>query len=118
MRCNFAVLCDLAVPCCANMLRHRRACIACRLFRTPRPWRYGSLYLPEGSKNLDNPEFALEPGSKVGGPIRQLGNRGCDAAGGSVCSALQRWRHARLAIDQACAGSHLLSHCRRRWLAR
>ncbi|PRW20778.1 Meiotic nuclear division 1 [Chlorella sorokiniana] len=36
-----------------------------RLFRTPRPWRYGSLYLPNGSKNLDNPEFALEPGTKA-----------------------------------------------------
>ncbi len=33
----------------------------------PRPWRYGSLYLPDGSKNLDNPEFALEPGTKVRG---------------------------------------------------
>jgi len=40
-----------------------------RLFRQPRPWQYGHLYLPEGSKNLGNPEFELEPGSKVGGQV-------------------------------------------------
>ena len=36
-----------------------------RLLRGPRPWRYGSLYLPEGSRNLGNEEYALEPGTKV-----------------------------------------------------
>ncbi|KAL4451643.1 hypothetical protein ABPG75_007305 [Micractinium tetrahymenae] len=36
-----------------------------RLFRGPRPWRYGHLYLPEGSANLGAPEFALRPGSKA-----------------------------------------------------
>lgn len=43
-----------------------------RLLRGPRPWRYGSLYLPEGSKNLGNEEYALEPGSKVRAPICSL----------------------------------------------
>lgn len=38
-----------------------------RLLRQPRPWRYGHVLLPEGSKNLGNPEYALAPGSKVGG---------------------------------------------------
>jgi hypothetical protein len=36
-----------------------------KLFRQPRPWRYGHLYLPEGSKNLGNPTYALQPGSQV-----------------------------------------------------
>lgn len=40
-----------------------------RLLRGPRPWRYGSLYLPEGSKNLGSPEYALEPGTKVGAGV-------------------------------------------------
>lgn len=37
-----------------------------RLMLSPQPWRFGSLFLPEGSRNLGSPEFALEPGSKVG----------------------------------------------------
>ena len=36
-----------------------------RLFRGPRPHRFGHVYLPEGSKNLGNPEYALAPGTKV-----------------------------------------------------
>lgn len=36
-----------------------------RLLRSPRPWRFGHLYLPSGSSNLGNPEYALAPGSQV-----------------------------------------------------
>jgi hypothetical protein len=36
-----------------------------RLWREPGPWRFGHIMLPEGSKNLGNPEFALTPDTKV-----------------------------------------------------
>jgi hypothetical protein len=36
-----------------------------RLLRGLRPHRFGHLYLPEGSKNLGSPEYALAPGSKA-----------------------------------------------------
>ena len=35
------------------------------LLRGPQPWRFGSLLLPEGSKNLGAPEYALRPGTQV-----------------------------------------------------
>jgi Lon protease-like protein len=31
----------------------------------PRPWRFGHLYLPEGSRNLGSPEYDLVPGTKA-----------------------------------------------------
>ncbi|KAI3437687.1 hypothetical protein D9Q98_000136 [Chlorella vulgaris] len=36
-----------------------------RLWREPGPWRFGHIMLPEGSKNLGNPEFALTPDTKA-----------------------------------------------------
>jgi hypothetical protein len=35
------------------------------LMRGPRPWRFGHLYLPDGSRNLGRDDFALQPGSKA-----------------------------------------------------
>jgi hypothetical protein len=31
----------------------------------PRPWRFGHIYLPEGSRNLGSPEYALEPRTRA-----------------------------------------------------
>ena len=35
------------------------------IFRGPRPWRFGHLYLPGGTANLDTSEYALEAGSQA-----------------------------------------------------
>lgn len=36
-----------------------------QLMAGPRPWHFGHVYLPEGSRNLGNPEYDLAPGSKA-----------------------------------------------------
>eukprot|EP01023_Acetabularia_acetabulum_P064819 TRINITY_DN8499_c2_g2_i1.p1 TRINITY_DN8499_c2_g2~~TRINITY_DN8499_c2_g2_i1.p1 ORF type:complete len:467 (+),score=38.76 TRINITY_DN8499_c2_g2_i1:135-1535(+) len=36
-----------------------------RLMESPKPWYFGHMYLPEGSKNLSNPEYELREGSSA-----------------------------------------------------
>ena len=36
-----------------------------KLLATPQPWLYGHVYLEGGVENLDNPEYALESGTKA-----------------------------------------------------
>ena len=36
-----------------------------KLLATPQPWFYGHVYLEGGVENLDNPDYALKPGSKA-----------------------------------------------------
>jgi Lon protease-like protein len=31
----------------------------------PKPWQFGHVYLPGGSRNLGSPEYELAPGSKA-----------------------------------------------------
>ena len=36
-----------------------------KLLTGPRPWQFGHIYLPGGSKNLGNPQYELAPGSSA-----------------------------------------------------
>lgn len=69
---------QLDLPLCRwsfNLLPHHRAALNVHqpqytllfegLLTRPRPWLYFHVLLPGGVSNLDNPEYALEPGSKA-----------------------------------------------------
>lgn len=131
-------LCPASVPCAAQ----RSSCCSSvrRLFRAPKPWRFGSLYLPDGSKNLDNPEFSLEPGTKVRcwakvrcQAVQRLGRTrqlvvSRDSCGSSKEGSMQQGAHSggwteaclggvsslQLGVRQPCTFN---AHCRRRWPA-
>jgi hypothetical protein len=61
---GFQNMLNIHVPHYTHMFR--------RIIKGPKPWRFGHLYLPDGSENLNNPTYKLDPGNPRAATIGTL----------------------------------------------